>query len=136
MEDNYKNLFKNLTKLKPPHELSISIFAEIQRVKIRNARLRFGFFSGAATLSLVGLLPAFQYFTEALSESGFYRYFLIIFSDGILVLDNSRDFLLLLADSFPAVSVAFVLVPLLSFLLFVRRVPREARQAFLSIQTA
>lgn len=120
MSDNYERLFQNLERFEPSEKLRARILARIDFEKRRSARIWLAFFGAGATASLVAIIPSFQYVVREFSQSGFYRYFSLIFSDSDAVIASWREFALSLIESLPITEVAIFLAAIFAFLLFAR----------------
>lgn len=117
MSDNYEKLFQNLERLEPSEKLRTCILTRIDFKKKRFVAIRLMFSVLVATASLVAVIPSFQYVAREFSQSGFYRYFSLIFSDSGAVIASRREFALSLIESLPVTEVAIFLVVIFVFLI-------------------
>lgn len=120
MSDNYEKLFQNLERLEPSEKLRARILARIDFKIKRFATIRLVFSALATTASLVAVIPSFQYATREFSQSGFYRYFSLIFSDSGAVIASWREFSLSLIESLPITEAVIFLATIFASLLFAR----------------
>ena len=109
MEKNWKKLFAGLTEQDPSQGLVGVIFSRILEKERSSTRLRFGFYLSVAGLSCLALVPALRYAGQELSQSGFFDYLSLAFSDGGTVFAYWREFVLSLAESAPVFGIAIVL---------------------------
>ena len=112
MEKNWKKLFAGLASQAPSRGFTDLIFSRILEKERRSARLRFGFYLSIAGLSCLALVPALRYASQELSQSSFFDYLSLAFSDGGTVLAYWREFVLSLAESAPVFGIAMVLLVL------------------------
>jgi len=80
-------------------------------------RVKLWAFSAVGVFSIIGLIPVFKMLSNDLAQSGFYEYLSLAFSSNGLILTYWKDFLLLLAESLPIMSIILTLT--LIFILFV-----------------
>jgi len=127
---DFEKLFKNLNRLEPPQFLMGNILAAIEIKKRRAARLRLALFGSFALASLTALIPAVQYFIAEISQSGFYQYFSLLFSDWNLVITYWNDFVLSLAEALPVLAITSVLSAVFVFLGSLRLAVNQIKFAF------
>lgn len=120
MSDNYERLFQNLKRFEPSKKLRGCILARIYFKRKRSAAMRLAFSALAAVASLVAVIPSFQYAAREFSQSGFYRYFSLIFSDSGAVVASWREFALSLIETLPITEVAIFLATIFVFLISAR----------------
>jgi ABC-type multidrug transport system permease subunit len=113
---DYERLFKNINRLEPPEFLLGNILTAIEAKKRKTARIRLALFGTFALASLAALFPAIQYFIAEFSQSGFYQYFSLLFSDWNLAITYWNDFVLSLAEALPVLATAAVLSAIFVFL--------------------
>lgn len=89
-----------------PENLSEKIINRIGLVEKRFARTRLVFFGALALASVIAFIPALKYLINDFSNSGFYQYLSLIFSDSEVILASWREFSLSLAESLPFLSIA------------------------------
>ncbi len=111
---------ENFESINPGPDLRSRILLRIK--KAENAaemkRKIFGFSFMAVSLS------SFAYFSmnvvTELSNSGFYKYFSLIFTDGKFVLSNFGDYFLTIVDSIPFLEMTIITALIAAILLSVR----------------
>ncbi len=85
----------------------------------RITRLKLWAFSSIGFISLIGFIPAWQKLSSDMTQSGFYEYFSLAFSNGGSILSYWRELLLSIAESLPMTSIilsfSLVFVIFLSF---------------------
>lgn len=107
--DNYNKLFANISHVKPPEGLSEVIYARIEGIKRRQAKIRIAYASFAGAVSLVASIPALQYCISSFTETGFWQYLSLLFSDGGVAIIYWKELLLSLAESLPVLGSAIIL---------------------------
>lgn len=121
-------------QIEPSTRLLGKILSHIEDTKIRKARMHL-FFTGLASLaSFAAIFPALNYFTEEFSQSGFYGYLSLIFSDGGILIASWKEFSLALAESMPVLGTIAILSVVLVLLVSVQLALKNMKTAFLSIQ--
>jgi len=93
--------FDNLKDIDPPEYLSGRILAQIGEHKKRMARINFFLFETAGLVSLAIAAASFKFAIDDFSQSGFYSYASLIFSDLNVIAVYWKDFVILLAESVP-----------------------------------
>lgn len=135
MHGSTKTNFWNLSQIDPPHGLLKSILGRILREQRQHARVRLAVWVSGVLGAGAGLVPAMRYAGQEFSQSGFYAYVSLLFSDGsVVVLNSWKEFGLLLAESLPLMGVTLVLATLLVLLGSIRLMARDMKTAFLSVQ--
>ncbi|OGI59852.1 hypothetical protein A3C60_00380 [Candidatus Nomurabacteria bacterium RIFCSPHIGHO2_02_FULL_37_45] len=116
MQDKLKEVFSKGRYL-PEKELTENIWRVIVLHDKRNLHLKFWTFSFIGLISLVGLVPAFKILSNNLVQSGFYEYLSLAFTSDGSILNYWRDFLLLLGESLPVMSITLLLSLIFIFFL-------------------
>jgi hypothetical protein len=62
-------------------------------------------FVAMGVFSFIGLIPALKILSNDFTQSGFYEYLSLIFSSSGSIITYWKDFLLLLAESLPVISI-------------------------------
>ncbi len=123
-----------LIQIEPPQELYNKILLGIEQKQKQEAKLKLAF-SGFFTLaSLLALVPAVQYALQGFSQSGFYNYFSLLFSDGLTLLTYWKEFSLSLAESFPLTEMVVFLSIMFILLISLKLFIKNTKVAFLSAQ--
>jgi len=66
--------------------------------------------------SVVGIVPAFNVLVVSAAQTGFYEFSSLLFSDFSIVISYWQNFLLILLETLPALSLALFLAVLLTLL--------------------
>jgi hypothetical protein len=103
-------------ELEPPEGLYEKILKRIQFESRRLAKIKFVLFGSSAIISLAGVFFSFQYILQEMSQSGFYNYLSLVFSDTGVVTTYWKEFSLLLAESAPVMGIIFFLGAVLALL--------------------
>jgi hypothetical protein len=130
MEDSYQKLFKTLHPTAPKEALLASIIGRIHREQIRLARKRFVAFVFASLASLSGVVAVAVLLIRSFVSSGSYHYLSLIFSDGASLLSYWKEIALFMAESLPAVGLAFLFGAGLLFVWSLVRTVKQAEVAF------
>jgi len=116
MNKNLREVFSRVN-LKPNAGLADNIWNSIVMREKRIAKLKLGLFSLIGMLSLVGAVPVFKTLITDFTQSGFYEYFSLIFSDSGLILSIWREFVFSLIESLPVLSIILSLTLIFIFFL-------------------
>lgn len=100
-------------------DLSENIWQAIVLRDRRIARIKLWTFSIIGLVSFIGLIPVLKIMLSDLTQSGFYEYLSLIFSSGSII-TYWKDFLLLLAESLPVISIISSLTLIFIFFLSIR----------------
>jgi hypothetical protein len=106
MQEKLIEIFKK-AKYEPSPSLVAVVWSGIIARDERIARIKLWLYTSVGFISLAGLIPAFKMLTNDLSQSGFYEYFSLIFSDGGSILAYWKEFVFSLLESLPMVSIIF-----------------------------
>ena len=99
----------------------------------RVARAELAFFSVLGFISFAGLIPVFKILSINFTQSGFFTYFSLLFSDGGLMAAYWKDFAFLLAESFPVMSIVGLLALVFVFFLSLWYVLKQVNRNKLSL---
>jgi len=91
----------------------------------RNTLLRLWAFSVAGFASFIGFIPALKTLLNDLTQSGFYEYLSLAFSNSGSVLSYWKEFSLSIAESLPTMSIILSLSLVFIFFLSLRYVMRQ-----------
>lgn len=112
-----------MTKIELPEGIFEKIMSRIREEKrFMAVRRRMIIFSVCASISSVALIPSFKMVYSNFTESGFLRFFSLLFSDFGAMAGYWESFIMALLESLPAASLAvflaaiFVLLESLKFL--------------------
>ena len=129
-----KELLKAFHKAK---ESNPSLATDIWRkLVIRNKRIaivKLWAFSIVGFFSLMGLIPAWKALSTDLSQSGFYEYFSILFSNGWSITSYWRESIMSIAQSLPTMSILISLSLVFIFLLSLKFIAKQIIKSQLSV---
>ncbi len=130
MRENLKNAFLKASVL-PEANLADNIWKAVIKHNQRIVYFKLTTLSIIGLVSLGSLLPAFRILARDFSQSGFYEYLSLTFSSSESLVAYWRDFLLLLAESLPVMSITLFLMLIfiffLSFKYAMRQIIKTAR---------
>ncbi len=104
----------------PPVELEVRILQKVSLIKAKNARRKLVLDYVGMTVSLAAFIYAVLIFRINLVHSDFLSLASLLFSDVAIVLAHWQDFAFSLLETFPIVSTVYLLVPIISFLMFLK----------------
>lgn len=117
MEKRLSQIFKKIGTAPPSPKLSGLILARIEILGQKRLRNKLIF----SRLSLAGSLGAFTWtvveYGNTFLQSDFWILLRLILTDASAVMRNWNDFLFSLLETFPAVSVTIILIPVFAILL-------------------
>jgi len=116
MNNDYERLFDYFESPQPPAGLLTRIIRVIKKRERRSLRLRVIFLSVLLLASAASFLPSFQMVKSGLTESGFLKFFSLIFSDASIVMAHWKNFILSLLETLPVASLILFLFIALIFL--------------------
>lgn len=125
-----------INTIEPKSSLLRIILARINLEKRRLAKIRLLYTSIISLFSLAGFLYTFQYLLGEFSQSGFYQYFSLIFSDGKNILLYWKELSFSLLESLPVTSATMVLGLLLTMMVISKYIISNAKIAFNNKQLA
>ena len=108
--------FKKIDAVEPPKDLSFRILSAIETEARRSGKNKFIFFGSLSVISLIFMIPAFQYFIQEFYISGFYSYISILFSDTNTVLALWKEFSIAIMESLPVFGITVFLSATFIFL--------------------
>jgi hypothetical protein len=124
MQENLKEAFLK-AKYVPGVDLADHIWQILIRRSKRIAYLKLTTLSIIGFVSLVSLVPVSRVLIADLSRSGFYEYLSLGFSNSELFFNYWKDFLLLLAETLPAINIIMTLTLIFIFLLSLKYIVRQ-----------
>ncbi len=108
-ETSYKRLFTNITQEQEPEGVFDAVTHRIEHYRAVQARIYLTVHISFTAIAIIAFIPAIQYVTTESVNSGFMQYVSLIISDGTLVMNNWKEFSLLIAESLPVIgSIACV----------------------------
>lgn len=106
--------------------LAQNIWLTIIKREKRNTRIKLWIFASMSITSIAGLLPVVKILLNDLSQSGFYEYASLLFSDGGTILSYWKEFAFSLAESLPAMSIilslSLIFILILSLKNFIKQI--------------
>ncbi|MEI7709709.1 MAG: hypothetical protein WCI76_03265 [bacterium] len=124
MENYLKEALCNAT-LVPQSDLAGQSWNAINIYNKRICRLRLALFSLAGLISLGTLIPVAKILLTDVKHSGIFEYVSLVISSNASFLNYWKDFISLLAESLPIISMASLLTLILLFFLSVKYIIRE-----------
>lgn len=115
------------SQIEPPKELLGKIIERIHREERLFVLGRATLFSITLVVSIIGFIPAFRMLSDDLSQSGFFNFFSLIFSDFSTVASYWKSFALILLETLPAISLALFLAVVLTFLQSIRSLTKNIK---------
>ena len=131
MQKNLKNAFLKAIYV-PEGGLINNVWLAVVRHDRRVARFKLTILSIIGGVSLFSLIPAFKALTLDFSQSGFYDYFSLLFSNGDSIVNFWKEFLLILAESLPVLSIALFLLLIFIFFLSLKYILKQIIKGQLS----
>jgi hypothetical protein len=98
-----------LEYINPPAELANQIMVRIKNEQQRHARITFAYTSTISVVSAFFTYTIVTNLAQEFTQSGFYDYLSLMFSNGSNALTYWKEFTLTLAESFPAFGVIIFL---------------------------
>ncbi len=127
MENNLTEIFKKIM-YQEPENLRDCVWSAIAARDKRMIRIKFWSFVAVTVASLSLLMPALKTLSTDISQSGFYDYFSLIFSNGGSVVTYWKELAFSLAESLPVGSIVFVLSLIFVFFLSLRYMLRQTNK--------
>src|SRR5882724_3294214 len=116
MEQKLAKIFKSI-RYRPESDRTEEIWQAIVSYEKRTTRFKLLFFSFFGFVSLIALVPAVGKLLSDFSQSGFYEYLSLAFSNSGSVITYWKDFVSLLAESLPVLSIVLLLGLIFVFLI-------------------
>ncbi len=132
MENYLKKAFDNAC-CTPKECLAHDTWCKIVSHEKQTTRIKLWFFSSFIVISLIVLVPAYKTLSSELSQSGFYDYISLAFSNGGSIIPYWKDFLLLLVESLPGVGIILVFSVVFVFFISVKYTVRQINRDELSL---
>jgi len=109
MENKYKKLLGSINLIEPPKGLANQIVFRIREEEKRLARIKALAFGGSGIVSSGLSLWAAIYFINSIKETGFGKYFSLIFSENGAILSYWRELSLSLIETLPVIGLMALL---------------------------
>ena len=113
-----------------PANLYHKITSLIERKKRQKAIFRAVFSGLACAVSLIAIVPVFQYASQEFARTGFLQYFSLIFSDGGTALTCWKEFGLSLGESVPIFGLTLFLGTIYVLLKAIKILIENSRRVF------
>lgn len=101
-----------MDKIHLPEGLRNRVLIGIRKQELARARIVVAFALAGVSSSIVGGIFAFKYMIQGFSQSGFYSYASLLFSDPDIVLTSWKELFLSLAESLPFAGITLSLITL------------------------
>ncbi len=124
MQDRLTKVFQK-AKYEENFNLGKNIWLTLIKREKRNTQIKLWSFASMGFVSIIGLIPAIKILLTDLSQSGFYEYLSLAFSDSGLILSIWREFIFSLAESLPILSVIFTLSLIFIFFLSLKYLMKQ-----------
>ncbi len=122
--------FSALEDIDPPRRLSFAILSRIQRRKQHVARIKLALLTTSSLVSAILLFPVVSYTLTGFTNSGFYEYLSLIYSEGLSILPYWKEIGLSLAESLPTFELALLLAVVYALLESLKLAVKNAPVAF------
>jgi len=132
MEESIKKAFKK-AKFESNDELKDNIWHSITLREKKIAYFKIFSFASVSLASLVGLVPMFKILINDFTQSGFYEYLSLAFSNGGLFSSYWKEFAFSLLESLPTISIVLLLIPVFIFFLSLRYLMKQIIKGQLSV---
>lgn len=132
---DYEKLFARLAPHEPPAWLLNKIFTRIRlEEEIFSVRKRLVLFSSLALVSVAAFVPVIRLCAAEFTQSGFYQFIALFFSDAGAVAANWQDFGMALFESLPATSSVALFATMMMFLWSSKHLAQAMKIIFYSPQ--
>jgi len=101
---------KGFYDINPPENLEAQILKKISRERFKTASFRLVSLGTLSLASLFGLVKSGIFLWQSFSETGFYQYASLIFSDGSILKNYWKEFAFSLVESLPLLALTSVLL--------------------------
>lgn len=116
--------------ISPRQDLEADIVRVVYAKHARRIALRFWISVSVGVASIVGLIPAISNMSTKLTQSGFYEYMSLAFSNGGIVSKYSSDFAIAIGESIPILSITIFLIIGVVFLWSIRNIFKESMSPY------
>lgn len=124
MEEKLVRAFKE-AKYTTNKDLSDQVWSTIMTRNKRVLRIKLWTLGSIVTASFFGLIPTLNTLSSNLSQSGFYDYSSLIFSDLSAISAVWKEFSMLLAGSLPVFSILISLTLIFIFLISIKNIAKQ-----------
>jgi len=131
MIDNYEKLFNYIESPDLPLGLFSQVIGRLKREeRLLHLKRRATILALGAIISALALIPAGQMVWAGFSESGFFQFFSLLFSDAGIVLTYWQSFGLSLLETLPAMSLIILLTVILAFVESLKSLIKDTKIIF------
>jgi hypothetical protein len=130
----YQRLLLSLPHLTPSEGIPLHVFSRIAESQKKTARIRFVSFTLISFASFTSLIPLTSFALGELSESEFYQYLSIIFTDRDILFFAWKDSILGLIESIPLTGITVSLVAVFIFLYSVNLAAKSTHGSLLTLK--
>ncbi|TAN33030.1 hypothetical protein EPN28_03445 [Patescibacteria group bacterium] len=121
MRQDFEKLFTNISSPRPAEELLDKVMNRIQKERVFLAlRRKLVIFFASTLCSAVALVGALRLAGRGFAESGFFKFFSLLFSDFGSVYAYWQDFAWSLLESLPVMGLIILLAAVLALLISLR----------------
>ncbi|MCL5010820.1 MAG: hypothetical protein M1127_01250 [Patescibacteria group bacterium] len=128
--DICEKLFEDGALPEPPRQLAEKIMWDIRKAKKARSIKRLVLFSFILAGSIGGFAPVVKTVQTSASQSGFNRFFPLLFSDAGLVLHHWQSFSAAVLESLPVAGIAVFLVLVFAFLQSAKFIAKDIKSIF------
>lgn len=133
MQDKLTRLFQKAKYKESSIFLAQNVWNIIVMRDKCNIKIKLWAFSSLGFASFVGLVPVFKILLNDLTQSGFYEYASLVFSDTGLVLSAWKELAFSLVESLPIMSIIFTLSLLFTIFLSMKYVVKQIINSRMSL---
>lgn len=120
----------HMERLEPSKNLRKNILLTIVKEERQRAKKYLAVSFAVASASAVGLVFSIQYIAQAISQSSFYQYLSLLFSDSDIVLSYWKSFAMSLVESMPFFAVTLVLFAVVALMMSIRVLIKNSGRNF------
>ena len=119
--------------LSPRQDLEADIIRVVYAQNARRIIVRFWASVVVGVASIAGLVPAVANMSAKLTQSGFYEYLTLAFSNGGIISKYGSDLAIALGESIPGVSITVFLIVVVVFLWSVKNMFKESASPYFKL---
>ncbi len=130
---NYKKLFKNIEQKAVPENLQERILEHISVLSEKRNTAVQRVWSAISYTSIISCVGLAIYAIQDFSQSGFYQYFSLIFTDSAIITSHLNEFILSLVNSIPFFTITMITLSIFIFLISLKLRPSNHQMFRLKI---
>lgn len=117
MNEEFKKILNkvDIGEVSVPHRLAENIILKIDAKARQHAKIKTLGLSTVSALSVIASIPIISQIITSFTQSGFYNYLSIIFSDFDVAIVYWKEILISLAESLPVIGILALLIVLTVF---------------------